>query len=110
MWILKWKGHWRSQAPGIEEAEKQAALLSYVETRTQSPERISPIRINYTNGSYLRKLTGNLFVMMSKEGKQLCLGTAEECEWSLDDPERDKMFFDNDITAEWAESTSGEDG
>lgn len=109
MWMIVNKdGVFVSRAYALGDIDELVAAVAGRERGRPHLTSVAPTRIIYEDSSQARRLTGNLYVLSDKGGKQLYVGTLDECDLELsvltDDCARTVMEYPFGYSAIWAEN------
>ena len=102
MWTIRHNGHLICfTRGGLPECDEYVRMLLRRDGFKGDAAR--PTLVKYECGARSRHLTGDLYACFTAEGKQLHVGTLEECDMSLDDCARSAMVYDGGYEAIWEE-------
>ena len=101
MWTIQWNGQFRGHTQGLQECDEYVLML--LRRDGFKGDTVRPTLVKYECGARSRHLTGDLYACFTAEGKQLHVGTLEECDMSLDDCARSAMVYDGGYEAIWEE-------
>ena len=102
MWLIQHNGQLVGGARGgLPECDEYVLMLLRRDGFKGDTAR--PTLVKYECGARSRHLTGDLYACFTAEGKQLHVGTLEECDMSLDDCARSAMAYDGGYEAIWEE-------
>ena len=106
MWMIFKNGEPLCRGDGIDDTT--STLLLYAQRECYLREKLDafhPTRIEYENGAYARHLTGNLYAVFAKSGRQIAVGDIDECDESLlvaeGDCARTRMEYPMGYSAIW---------
>lgn len=108
MWMIRNKdGEFVGHSAGLSETDEMVALIAGQARGRPFWTSIKPRTIIYEDASLARQLKDNMYVLFNKDGKQLCVGTLEECDIELSgltgDCARAKMEYPFGYYAIWVD-------
>ena len=108
MWMIRNKnGDFILRANSLLETDEMVAIVASREREKPHLTSIAPTKVLYEDSSYALHLTGNFYALFDKGGKQLHVGTLEECDMELcgitGDCARTTMEYPFGYSAVWVE-------
>ena len=100
MWIIKSEGKVVGTADCLDSL--QVTVVRHNE-KVQELKDLVLNKIEFDDGGRVQYIRGNLWVAFDQKDKQVCCGTQEECEITIDDTQKRRIYEGGAFIATWEE-------